>query len=138
MKNAIDPRKEQRFQPANWSWSSSLIKTKTPDSAIKWTLITLFKGRKDFIKRSDQANPQQEPEPANEEPVEENIYEEPKETNIYESIDPETKPKETDLGDGPVKKYRKRASVSMHVFSIIWPTGQCTAVCGFSSEMQCT
>ena len=58
-----------------------------------------FQGRKDFIKREEQPKP----EPANEEPAEE---------NVYESIEQETNPKESDLGDGPVRRPRKRASVS--------------------------
>lgn len=57
-------------------------------------------GRKDFIKRVEEAKPETELETAKEEPEE----------NIYESIELETKPEETDLGDGRVKRPRKRAS----------------------------
>ena len=63
-----------------------------------------FQGRKDFIKREKQPKP----EPAKEEPEE----------NVYESIEQETNPKESDLGDGPVRRPRKRASVSNRPFPI--------------------
>ena len=65
--------------------------------------LLYFQGRKDFIKRAEQAIP----EPANEEP-EENVYE----TIEQETNPKETNPKETGLGDGPVRRPRKRASVS--------------------------
>ena len=56
----------------------------------------MFQRRKDFIKRDQQANPDPEPEA-------ELAYEEPGEAeNVYENNEPETKHKETDLGEGPV------------------------------------
>lgn len=61
---------------------------------------TISQGRKDFIKRPENTQPEEnsaDNEAATEEPIE----------NIYENIDDAKEP-ETDLGEGQVKRPRKK------------------------------
>lgn len=69
-------------------------------------ILLIFQGRKDFIKR-----PVEDTKPDETTAENQAVEEEPTE-NIYENVD-DLKPAETDLGEGSVKRSRKKKKISV-------------------------